>query len=292
MIRFVLPVLGLILPTALQAQSLEFSGQLALGATQSVPGEAIGQADVTLALPLSRRVPLVFEAGAYLFALYGKTPHETYVALVWNDRLRLGVVRPAYDSVLPSVFEQSAPALAYDRAEYARAQTTVAAMRRTAVPWGLSWRGRAGQLDWAVSAHHAEKGGFSAASLALRHVGEGWELAAAVEQVRGHSGAPDGTNAKIGGRVTIGRAEAGLAALFADANGRSTALAVDLVVPVGSRTRFRAMGEFTEQGKDDAYGLALHHDFTPAAAWPSPPPTARRDARFTSPCPGASDSAS
>jgi hypothetical protein len=239
------------------AQSgFRYAGTLALSATDMMNGQAIGLVDVTFSLPLSQRVPLRFEAGTYLFALDGKRPHETYGALVWNDRLRAGALRPAYDAVLPSVFEDTAPYLAYQRAEYARSHNTVEAMRRTAVPWGLSYAGSAGRLDWVVSAHDAVKGTFRSTSAAVTYTGEGWAVMAAVESVWSRDNAHDGVNAKIGARFDIGPAALELALLHPDANSRPDALAVDLRVPLSSRTGLSVMGEFTEDGSDDAYGLA------------------------------------
>ncbi len=263
MFRSALLALTLLCPSLAVAQSFTFDGRVALSAHDLDGGSSIGVIDVTGVVPLGRKAPLGFEFGAFAYALTGKHPHETYAALVWNDRWRAGVVRPAYDSVLPSVFARAAPYLAYERAEYARAHATVEAMRHTAVPWGLSWRQSLGRTDVAVSLHDASKGHFGALSLAVAYNGEGWQLAAAIEAVSSDRHSIERINAKIGARVDLGRAELGIAYLHPDANRRPDALALDLVVPVPGRLNLMAFGEFTADGRDDAYGIALDHAFRP-----------------------------
>lgn len=245
----------------LSAQSLKFAGTVDAGVTDMTRDPMFGAVDMTVSAPLAVQGRLAFEFGAYLFALDGKKPHETYAAFTWDDRFRLGVVRPAYDLVLPSVFEHTAPFLAYQRAEYGRSFNTVEAMRHTAVPWGLSAQGSAGSMDWVVSAHRAEKGGFSAASAAVTYTGQGYRLMAAVETIRDDAGALDGTNAKIGARFDLGRSEFGIAWLHPDANARPDALSLDARIPLTGQITLAALGEFTEGAKDDAYGLALTRKF-------------------------------
>lgn len=263
MIRSALLSLALLSPAALSAQSFSFDGTLALGTTDIAGGSGIGVVDATVAIPLTQRYPLTFEVGAYLFALDGKRPHETYVAFAWDDTWRAGVVRPAFDQALPSVFARVAPYLAYERAEYTRAHTTVEAMRRTAVPWGVSWQQAFGQTDVAVSVHDANKGNFRSASVALTYRGAGWTLAAAVEAVTEDDFTHEGINAKLGARFDIGEIDAGITYLRPDANDTPDALALDVVVPVSSRVDLLAFGELTDKSTDDAYGLALDYKVQP-----------------------------
>jgi hypothetical protein len=246
-------------PMLASAEPLSFSGSVAIGATDIMGGSGIGLIDATLAIPLTSRVPLDLEIGTYLYALDGKRPHETYGALTWDDTWRLGAVRPAYDAVLVSVFTRAAPYLAYERAEYTRAHATVEAMRRTAVPWGVSWTEGFDRTDVAVSAHTAIKGGFQSGSVSILHRGEGWQLAAAVEAIWGSDGSQDGLNTKLGGRHDFGQADFGLTWLHPEANDRPDALALDMVARVSSRLDVLAFGEFSKDGQDDAYGLGLDY---------------------------------
>jgi hypothetical protein len=248
-------------PAPSYLSKVTFDGVVGLGSSTDNHGAAIGFADVTFGLPLLRRLPLRFEVGTYLFALDGKRPHETYAAFAWNDRLRLGALRPAYDAVLPSVFETSAPYLAYRRSEYTRSHNTVEAMRRTAVPWGLSYTGASGRLDWIVSLHDARKGDFSTASAALTYSGAGWQAMAAVERVDAGGTRHTGFNAKLGARVTSGILDFGLAYLHPDANRRPDALAIDAAFAASARITLGLMGEVTEDGSDDAYGLSMDYGF-------------------------------
>ncbi|WP_323771162.1 hypothetical protein [Antarctobacter sp.] len=259
MVRSALLTLGLLWPAALSAQPVSFEGTLALGTTDIAGGSGIGVVDATVTIPLTRRYPLTFEVGAYLFGLDGKRPHETYGAFAWDDTWRVGVVRPAFDQVLPSVFARAAPYLAYERAEYTRAHATVEAMRRTAVPWGISWQQSFGQTDVAVSLHDANKGNFRSASIALTYQGAGWQLAAAVETLTEDDFTHAGINAKLGARFDMGQMDVGITYLHPDANETPDALALDVVFPVSSRVDMLAFGEITDKGKDDAYGLALDY---------------------------------
>ncbi len=262
MLRPILLSLGLICPLAASAQSLSFEGTIAAGLNDIGARETLGFIDATLAVPLGQG-GFSFELGGYLFALDGKRPHETYAAFAWDDTWRMGVVRPAYDSVLPSVIQRTAPYLAYQRTEYNRSHATLEAMRHTAVPWGVSWQQSFGQTDLAFSAHDASKGGFSAASLAIAHHGAGWMLAAAVETVWSPHGGNEGINAKIGARFDIGEAQVGIAWLHPEANERDDAVALDLTFPVTPKLDFLAFGEFTDAGKDDAYGIAFDYRIRP-----------------------------
>jgi hypothetical protein len=248
-------------PLGAVAEPWAFSGTLTGGATDLDNSSGIAGVDVTATVPMSSN--LGFEFGTYLFALDGKRPHETYAALVINDRWRVGVVRPAYDAVLPSVFARAAPFLAYDRAEYTRAHATVEAMRNTAVPWGVSWQHSIGQTEIAVSAHDAVKGKFRTVSAAVSHNGEGWSFAAAVEPVWLRDGSYAGSNAKFGGRADLGSGSAGMALLHPVANDRPDALSFDLTLPLSSKLEGLAFGEISENHQDDAYGFAVDYSVLP-----------------------------
>jgi len=270
--RFLGPLVALSLAAPLATQAAEpeqtsslggfsYHGTLSIGTTDMKPGPGIGFADVTFGVPLTSRAPLTFEFGTYLFSLDGKRPHETYAAFAWDGRYRLGALRPAYDAVLPSVFEDTAPFLAYSRAEYTRAYNTVEAMRRTAVPWGLSAEGSAGGFDWIVSLHDASKGDFRSASAALTWNGDSYRLMAAVESVWTGENDHIATSSKFGGTYLFDRGEVGLAYLHPEANERPDAVAWHMRVPLADRIGMEAMGEFTEDATDDAYGLAVDYSF-------------------------------
>lgn len=243
------------------AQSFTYDGTMSLSATDMMGGQGIGFIDATFGFPLTQRAPLAFEFGTYLFALDGKRPHETYGALVWDGKYRVGAVRPAYDVVLPSVFEETAPYLAYTRAEYARSHNTTEAMRRTAVPWGASVSGSFDKVNWVVSAHDAVKGTFRSSSVAMTYTAQGWRVMAAIEGVWSRDNSHDGINAKLGAEVDIGTTTATLAWLHPDANSRPDALAFDLKIPATARVEVDLFGEFTDDGSDDAYGLAIGYSF-------------------------------
>lgn len=251
------------LPALAQSSGVGLDGSVGIGGSSRDGDTGMGVVDVTLTVPLSRRVPLSFELGTYMFVLDGKNPHETYAALAWDDRFRLGVVRPAYDAVLPSVFERAAPFLAYERAEYSRAAATTRAMRATAVPWGVSAAFSQGATDWQLSLGDAAKGGFTAASVSAAHRRGGWQVSAALEAVWPREGEAD-VNAKLGARFGIGRADLGLALLLPGANEEPDALALDAVAPLSERLDLLAMGELTGNGSD-AYGLGLDYAVTPRA---------------------------
>ncbi|MEI4490756.1 hypothetical protein WAF00_08850 [Mameliella alba] len=263
MLRPLLLCLGLFAPAAAHAQSFNIEGTVAISAHDYRNLSGIGVIDATASIPLSRDYPLTLEFGTYLFGLDGKRPHETYAAFAWNDTWRAGVVRPAFDQVLPSVFARAAPYLAYERAEYTRAHATVEAMRRTAVPWGLSWQQSYGRTDVAVSLHDAVKGSFRAASVAVTYNGDGWQLAGAVETVTSRTMDHHGINAKLGARFDIGRADFGVTWLHPEVNDKPDAIALDLVFPVTTKLDMMAFGEFTDGGKDDAYGIALDYKLRP-----------------------------
>ncbi|MFW2542037.1 hypothetical protein ACN2XU_05300 [Primorskyibacter sp. 2E107] len=264
---FLILTLCLFLPSIGIAQSArpEISGDIAVSATSYGPDHGIGQLDFSFALPLDRSGRLSAEIGAFMYVLPQKRPHETYLALTWDDRLRLGVVRPAYDFVLPSVFEEHAPHLAYARAEYARAYTTTTAMRQGAVPWGLSYTDDQGPVGWAVSLHHAARGGFFSATSAARWQRGLWRIAGAIEGVWDTAGAFKGTNAKLGVAYLREGWSLGLAWLHPDAENLPDALALAARLDVAQKVALSLFGEFTDGGSDDAYGLAASYALSQSA---------------------------
>lgn len=264
--RLILGLALIVAPSLAGAQSVVLDGAIRLGGSSRADDLAVGHLDATLGLPLLRGLRLSAELGVYMFYRDGKNPHETYAALVWDDRLRLGAVRPAYDAVLPSTFLRAAPTIAQDRMEYTLSHATTEAARKTAVPWGLSYQDASGDLFWAISAHRAEKGDFTAASLALSRQSGPFQMAAGIEPVWDNSGSYLGTNAKLGGRWTSGPVDLGLAWLHPDANNRPDALALDAAVALADRITALAFAELTEAGQDDAYGLALQLDVTHSTA--------------------------
>jgi hypothetical protein len=135
MLRALCLTAALLYPIGASAEPWSFAGTLAIGATDLDGGTGIVGLDAMATVPLNARLHVNIEIGTYLYMLEGKRPHETYAALVLDDRWRIGAVRPAYDAVLPSVFSRAAPFLAYGRAEYTRAHATIESMRNTAVPW-------------------------------------------------------------------------------------------------------------------------------------------------------------
>lgn len=257
-------VLTLAAPLPALADRLSFEGSVSLGLTNKPEPRGVGLVDATLGVDLLQGQPLRFELGTYMVVLPGKRPHETYAAFAWDDRFRLGVVRPAYDSVLPSVFETRAPYLAYDRLEYARSHATAEAMRRTAVPFGGSARFEQGATQWMVSAHRDDKGGFDALSLAVSHEGFGWQVAAAVEGLRNHADDRDAVNAKLGGQADLGQSVTlGLAWLSPEGNDRPDALSADLVWQAAPQLNLAAFGAFAREGEDDAWGLSAQYQLRP-----------------------------
>lgn len=263
-LRCLSSVLILAAPLPALAERLSFDGTISLGLTDRPDPRGVGLIDATLSVDLLQGQPLRFELGTYMVVLAGKRPHETYAAFAWDERFRLGVVRPAYDSVLPSVLETRAPYLAYERLEYARAHATTEAMRRTAVPFGVSAEGAQGATQWMVSAHRADEGGFDALSVAVTHAGPGWQLSAAVEAVRDQTEGRDALNAKLGGQADLGRdLRLGLAWLSPEANDRPDALSADLTWQAGAALDLSAFGEFTKGGREDAWGLAAQYRLRP-----------------------------
>ena len=246
------------------AQSLDFTGDISVGVTTINDNHGIARVDATLAFPFTHIEgrPLSFEFGTFAYLLRGDHPHETYAALVFDDRWRLGVVRPAYDLVLPSVFAFTAPSVADTRAEYVRAHATTEAMRFNSVPIGFSYSGHVGEFDWAVSMHDADDGDFRSTSAALLWQELHLQLAFGVEAVWEPSDSFTGINAKVGGRWTGEQWEVGLAYLHPDANQRPDTLAFDLQYSVSNKLLFSTFGEVTETLHDEAYGFAAKYQLT------------------------------
>ncbi|WGW02300.1 hypothetical protein [Tropicibacter oceani] len=251
----------------LGAQSLSLRGEIATSATSVSDDPGVGRIDLDLSIPLApqRGLPLAFEVGGFAYVLPGKRPHETYAALVWDDRWRLGVVRPAYDLILPSVFAETAPYLAYARAEYVRAFTTTTAMRETAVPFGLSYTHQSDGLQWAASLHSADKGGFRSASVAAKWDRAPWTVSGVLEGVWDSAGNHRGTNAKVGLGWAHGPWQMDLTYLSPGAERLPDALAASLRYQASQRLTLSTFGEVTADGSDDAFGVAAQWRLTPAA---------------------------
>lgn len=257
---------------AAAAQSLprlDTGGTVTGGLTTRDEAAAIGRFDLTFDLPLQRGPDpaLTFELGLFSFLRGGSHPHETYAALAWDDRLRLGVVRPAYDGVLLSPFALAAPLVEDETLATTRAHATEQAMRRTAVPYGLSWSQQTGALLWDLSLHDAAKGGFRAASLAASWETGSWTLAGAAEGVwERETGNWEGANVKLGLRRDFGQAEAGLALLHPDANEAPDALEMDLRMPLAPSLTLGAMAHLEDASDGDRYGLSAEYALSPSDA--------------------------
>ena len=268
MFRVACATLALVLSlSAAQAQQLDFDGELRVGATSLNGGEGIGAADLIVGFDFFRTVPLGAELGFYGFAGKAGRPHETYAALTWDDTWRLGFTPSAYDSVLISTFDHTAPRLGSNRVEYTRALATVEPIRRGAVPWGLSYTGTFGQTTVVASAHHASKGDFTAVALAVSREWENFTLAGAVEGVWADIVTTDGVNAKIGGTYDFGRTRMGLAYLHPGANARPDTLALDLAFSATKGLDLLAFGEISLDDKDDAYGVAADFILRDSTSW-------------------------
>ena len=243
------------------ANPSNLTGAFSFGATSEKGKEALIAADLTYRVPLDRwTLPFGVEIGLYGIASTmdfesGSHPHETYLALVWGSGLRLGVVRPAYDSVLPSVFAGYAPLEEEQRLEFSRSFTTTQAMRETAIPLSASWSRDTGALSWAVSVHSAPNKDFSSASAAMSWKQGSWTFAGALEGVwrDGNDGAE--TMAKLGLRWNGLWGDAGLTYLMPDANGVPNAIALDVTAQVTARMRLSAFGEFSEDSGSDVWGI-------------------------------------
>lgn len=234
----------------LSAQGVTADGHFGLGATTLGDG-GIAPVDLTFSLTLTR--DLQIEAGTFAYALSDKRPHETYIGLHWRD-WRAGVVRPSYDQVLSSVFEEAAPHLGYESAETTRAYTTTRAMRVNAVPVGLSYARDAGAVWWGLSVHDDAKHAFSSVTGAFQWQDGPWQIAGGVEIVRDNAGTIQG-NAKLGLRWQSGTIGLGLTAYAPRASGQPDTAALDAHWQVSDALRLSAM---TEQANSaSASGVAL-----------------------------------
>lgn len=253
--------------TAATAQQVDFDGELRVGATGLNGGQGIGAADFVASFDFFRTVPLGAELGFYGFAGRAGRPHETYVALTWKDKWRVGFTRSAYDTVLISAFDHAAPMVGLNRVEYTRALATVEPIRRGAVPAGLSYTAKLGEATWAASAHHASKGDFTAVALAVSQDWERLTLAAAVEGVWAGVATTDGVNAKLGGTYDFGATRLGFAYLHPGANARPDTLALDLAYSPVKGLDLLAFGEISLDDSDDAYGVAADFILRDSTSW-------------------------
>lgn len=245
------------------ADSVDFSGDVTVGVNSFDSRNAIARVDATLTFALARIKdrPLTFEFGTFAYFLKGDRPHETYAALAFDNRWRLGVVRPAYDRVLPSAFAFAAPSIANVRAEYTRSRATTEAMRFNSVPVGVSYSDQTGDLTWAVSAHDADDGDFRSASFGLSWQEATLQFAVAAEAVWDPRDRFEGFNAKFGGRWQKDELSVGLAYLHPDANQRPDALAFDIQYAFTTNLTVATFGEITKSRSRDAYGLAATYRF-------------------------------
>ncbi|MEQ8294041.1 MAG: porin [Roseovarius sp.] len=268
MFRVVCAALALcICVSTAHAQQLDIDGELRVGATSLYGGEGIGAADIIVGFDFFRTVPLGAELGFYGFAGKPGRPHETYVALTWNDTWRVGFTPSVYDTVLKSTFDHAAPRVGLDRVEYTRSLATVEPIRRAAVPAGVSYTGSFGQTIFAASAHHANKGDFTALALAVSREWEDFTLSGAVEGVWADALTNDGINAKLGGSYDFGATRIGLAYLHPDANARPDTLALDFAWSPTKGLDLLAFGEISLEDTDDAYGVAADFILRDSTSW-------------------------
>lgn len=253
--------------TAATAQQVDFDGELRVGATSLNGGEGIGAADLIMGFDFFRTIPLGAELGFYGFAGKAGRPHETYAAFVWDDKWRVGFTRSAYDTVLTSTFDHTAPMVGLNRVEYTRALATVEPIRRGAVPAGLSYTGTLGDATVVASAHHASKGDFTAVALSVSQEWDSFTLAGAVEGVWAGIVTTDGVNAKLGGSYDFGATRLGLAYHHPGANARPDTLAFDLAWSPLDGLDLLAFGELSLDDDDDAYGLAADFILRDSTSW-------------------------
>lgn len=245
----------------------EVSGVVTGGFDSRLAGGGIARIDLGFSLPvLPRRIDgLRFEFGLYSFVREASNPHETYAAFGWGDHLRFGVLRPAFDAALDSPFATVLPRVADETVDSHRSYATEAALRRTAVPIGLSWSDHNGSLDWQISLHDAERGNFRLISASASQEVGALTLAGAVEGVWTHgSGRWRGLNAKLGMRAPLGAGDAGLTLLHAEANGADDALELDWRYDLRPDLALFAMTHLEATGGDDHYGLGASYAITPS----------------------------
>lgn len=254
-------LIALALPHLATAQGLTFSGDVSLSTNSVTDQHGIGRVDAILSIDLVRLSgrPVTAELGTFAYFMRGDRPHETYAALAYDDRLRMGFTRPAYDLVVPSVFAFTAPSIGETRAEYSKALTTIEPMRFNSVPIGVSYTDQSGDLLWGISIHDADDGDFRSASAALEWQGGSWTWSAAMEGVWDQRNDFQGINAKLGGRYSSERWELGMALLHPDANARPDTMAFDAAFDLSRHLSLLAFGEITEDRSDDAYGIGARH---------------------------------
>lgn len=252
-------------PSAALTQSWTPSGDIVVGITDASEGTAIARinADVTFSLEALTDLPAKIDVGTFMYVLPSKRPHETYISLVWQDRWRIGAVRPAYDAVLPSVFAFHAPYLAYDEAENTRAFATVQAMRKTAVPYGLSYTADEGSHFWGVSLHVAPEDDFQTLSgaVSVRHAA--WTFSAAAEGVWHARNKSEEFNTKLGVEYQQGNVDLKAAFFHPEANDRSDLIALEASYQLTGDASVSAFGEVVHQEESASYGMALNYALSP-----------------------------
>lgn len=254
---------GLRPDAATAADWVDFSGDISVGANSIQDNAFMSRVDAMLTFTLFDVAdsPVAFEFGTFGYYYKGDRPHETYAAFVYDDRFRLGVVKPAYDRVLISPFDFTAASVAETRAEYTRARATTEALRFNSVPVGVSYGDTTGDTSWAVSLLDASDGNFRSASGSAEWRAQAMTFAAAIEGVWDPKDHFDGINAKIGARWQEGRLEIGAAFLHPDANQRPDAVAFDVNYNVWRDLTLSGFGEVTRDSTTSAYGLAARYDF-------------------------------
>ena len=236
---------------------LTFSGSATVALSSDAPSPAIGLLDVTADIRLSHALHL--EIGALEYVLRGKHPHETYAALAWNDRWRLGVIRPAYDGVLSSALVAMAPHAAFDARATHLSYATVGAMSRTDVPWGLSYSAQGANLRWGVSLHDTLRGGYRMLSGALAWSRGGWTLSAAAEGVWSSAGTWRGANLKAAAALSLPQTEVALTLFHPDANRAPDAAELSLTRHLRPRLDLGVVAHVEQGRSGDLAGLGLSY---------------------------------
>lgn len=249
------------LATPAAAQALYFEGDLSFAVSSDDDRSALARIDMIASIGLFRLSSqrLELELGVFGYYFQGDRPHETYAALSLDDRWRVGVMRPAYDLVMPSVFALTAPAVADERAEYARALTTTRALRFNDVPIGLAYTDRGDGYLWGVSIHDADDGDFRSMSAAFELETGQWVWSFASEGVWDRQNTFEGANTKFGARWADRSWTIGMAWLHPDANARPDALAFDLAYALSEELSILTFGELTRHASDRAYGIGGRH---------------------------------
>ena len=248
-------------------ERLALSGEVTLGLTGAGQSLPLARIDMTASLPLTRPggAPLGFELGLNQYLKDTKRPHETYAALVWNDRWRLGVVRPAYDSVVPSVFDEAVPQSSYETRAFVLSRATLDAMTRTEIPLGVSADWERGPLRGSVSAHYALRGEATLASAALAWSQDGLSLAAAAELVLEAHGRTR-ANLKAGLRLRRRVSDLSLSLLAPRANSAQDALQMAYWHRLSPRLWLGAMTH-RQRGPGSRSALALRYGAGRLGTW-------------------------